>query len=148
MSFSPRSPASAALLALAATLFAGGGALAAGPETHGVRINGTVNQNISVSGSANLASGARSRAQTEVGGVGAGVTVDDRLDIVVQTGPILTHAAGAGQEAKTVVGSVNEDVEAPTEVVVSTGQIINQSDPRSGRPACVVVGTLGQVPGC
>jgi hypothetical protein len=31
--------------------------------------------------------------------------------------------------------------------VISTGQIINMSD-RSGRPACVVVGSVGEVPGC
>ena len=76
------------------------------------------------------------------------VTVDGRLNVVVQTGPIATHAAGAGQGAKTVVGAVNEDVSGQTDLVISTGQIINQSDARSGRPACVVVGALGKVPGC
>jgi hypothetical protein len=142
-----RSPARMALLALAATLLAGGTA-AAGPQTDGVRINGEVKQDIAVGGSTNLASGPRSRARTEVGTVGDGVTVDGRLNVVVQTGPIATHAAGAGQEAKTVVGAVNEDVSGDTSLVISTGQIINQSDARSGRPACVVVGALGKVPGC
>jgi hypothetical protein len=142
-----RTPARA-LLALAATLLVGGETLAAGPETDGVRINGTVNQEISVDGSANIAAGTRSRARTEVGSIGDGVTVDGRLNVIVQTGPIATVAAGAGQEAKTVVGAVNEDVAGQTDVVISTGQIINQSVPGSGRPACVVIGALGEVPGC
>ena len=143
-----RPPARAALLALAATLLVGGEALAQGAESDGVRINGTVNTQVSVNNSANVASGFRSRARTDVGSIGGGVSVRGRLNVTVQTGPIATQAAGAGQEAITSVGSVEEDVAGQTDVVVSTGQIVNMTDRSSGRPACVVIGTLGNVPGC
>lgn len=143
-----RPPARAALLALAATLLVVGEPAAQGFETNGVRINGTVNTQISVDGSANVASGTRSRAHTEVGSIAGGVGIDGRLDVTVQTGTIATLATGAGQEARTSVGSVEEDVAGQTDVVISTGDIINMTDRGSRRPACVVIGTLGRVPGC
>ena len=70
-------------------------------------------------------------------------------NITVQTGPVANVASGVGQRAVTSVGSVTEGTRlaGQNEVVISTGQIINMSDP-SGRPACVVVGSFGTVPGC
>ena len=147
MSQTKRSRAGVTVLALVASLLAGE-AMAQGPQTDGVRITGTVNSDVSVGGNSNVAAGARSRARTDVGSVAGGISVDGRLDVAVQTGPITTLAAGAGQEAITSVGSVAEDVNGQTSVVVSTGEIINMSDPKTGRPACVVVGALGKVPGC
>ena len=49
----------------------------------------------------------------------------------------------------TSVGSVHEGsrLAGQNDVVISTGQIINMSD-HSGRPACVVIVSTGQVPGC
>jgi len=142
-----RRPGARALLALATTLFLGGTALAQ-PETDGVRIRGSVNTRIAVDGSDNIAAGSRSLARTDVGSIGGGATIDGRLNVTVQTGPIATVAAGAGQEARTSVGSVREDVAGRTDVVISTGQIVNTTERGSSRPACVVIGTLGKVPGC
>ena len=142
-----RRPCARALLALATTLFLGGQALAQ-PETDGVRIRGSVNTQIEVDGSDNLAAGSNSLARTDVGSIGGGASIEGRLNVTVQTGPIATVAAGAGQEARTSVGSVREDVAGQTDVVISTGAIINMTERGSGRPACVVIGTLGAVPGC
>jgi hypothetical protein len=144
----PRS--SAVLLVAAWTALVGSGlgspALAQGPQTGGVKITGSVTTNTSIDGSTNLASGTNARAITSVGSIHD--SVDGELDVTVQTGQIAT-VAGPGQQAITSVGSVHEGskLSGHDEIVVSTGQIINMSD-RSGRPACVVVGSTGDVPGC
>jgi len=143
-----RSSARAALLALAATLLVGGEALAQGPETDGVRINGAVTNQVVTGPSTNIASGVNSRASTAVGSIAGGVRIDGRLNVTVQTGAIANVATGVNDQVKTSVGSVEEDLRGQTDVVISTGQIINMSDRTSNRPACVVIGTLGKVPGC
>ena len=140
-------PIARAVLALTTTVLLADQALAQA-ETDGVRIRGSVNTQVSVDGSDNIAAGSRSRAVTDVGSIGGGVSVEGRLNVTVQTGPIATVAAGAGQEARTSVGSVREDVAGQTDVVISTGRIVNMTERGSGRPACVVIGTLGPVPGC
>jgi hypothetical protein len=67
----------------------------------------------------------------------------------VQTGEIVTQARGFGQEAVTSVGSVHSEAEVAgrRNVVISTGKVINMST-IPGATACVVVGSLGIVPGC
>jgi hypothetical protein len=144
----PRPRAGAALLALAATLLVGGEALAEGPRTDGVRINGAVSNQIVTGPGTNVASGINSRASTAVGSIADGVRIDGRLNITVQTRAISNLASGVNDQVKTSVGSVEEDVRGQADVVISTGQIINMSDRTSRGPACVVIGTLGQVPGC
>jgi hypothetical protein len=143
-----RPPLGAALLALATILLAAG---AAHPQaqTDGVRINGAVSNQIVTGPSTNIAAGVNSRASTAVGSIAGGVRIDGRLNVTVQTGAISSVATGVNDQVKTSVGSVEEDLAGQTNVVISTGQIINMSD-RTGRggPACVVIGTLGQVPGC
>jgi hypothetical protein len=143
-----RSRLSVALLATALGCLAGGDAFAQAVQTGGVQINGVVDSQTVVGGSANLASGG-ARAITSVGSIAQGVRIDGRLGVTVQTGYIANVASGAGQEAVTSVGSIDEGsrLAGQTEVVISTGQIINMSD-HSGRPACVVVGSTGKVPGC
>jgi hypothetical protein len=123
-------PLAAALAWLAGTCLAGSAAFGQAAQPGGVRINGAVRNQTVVGGSTNLASGLASRALTSVGSIANGVRIDGRLNLTVQTGHVATVASGVGQQA-----------------VISTGQIINMSDP-SGRPACVVVGALGRVPGC
>jgi hypothetical protein len=142
-----RSTAGSALLALAASLLVGGQALAQA-QTDGVRINGVVSNQVVTGPSSNVASGVNSRASTAVGSIASGVRIDGRLNVTVQTGAIANVASGVGDQVKTSVGSVEEDLRGQTDVVISTGQIINMSDRTSNRPACVVIGTLGKVPGC
>jgi hypothetical protein len=142
-----RTTAGSALLALAATLLLGGQALAQA-QTDGVRINGVVTNQVVTGPSSNVALGVNSRASTAVGSIADGVRIDGRLNITVQTGAISNLASGVNDQVKTSVGSVEEDVRGQADVVISTGQIINMSDRTSRGPACVVIGTLGQVPGC
>lgn len=145
-----RSPPSAALLVAALACLAGGEAFAQSAESGGVQIHGSVASQTAVAGSANLAAGVGARAVTSVGSIENGVQIDGRLGVTVQTGYIATLASGPGQQAVTSVGSVHEGsrLAGQTDVVISTGQIINMSDRTSRGPACVVIGTLGQVPGC
>jgi hypothetical protein len=136
-----RPRASAALLAAILACFAAGSASAQSVETGGVQINGVVNDQTVVDGSANVALGAGSRAVMSVGSIEQGVRI--------RTGYIANVASGPGEEAVTSVGSVHDGsrLAGSTNVVISTGQIINMSD-HSGRPACVVIGSTGGVPGC
>jgi hypothetical protein len=144
-----RPRASAALLAAILACFAAGSASAQSVETGGVQINGVVNDQTVVDGSANVALGAGSRAVMSVGSIEQGVRIDGRLGVTVRTGYIANVASGPGEEAVTSVGSVHDGsrLAGSTNVVISTGQIINMSD-HSGRPACVVIGSTGGVPGC
>ena len=148
MLHSPRPRIAAALLALVAAALGGGEVLAQGARTDGVRINGAVSNQTVTGPSTNLAAGVNSRASTAVGSIAGGVRIDGRLNVTVQTGAIASVATGANDQVKTSIGSVEEDVRGQTQVVISTGQIINMSDRSSRRPACVVIGTLGPVPSC
>jgi hypothetical protein len=143
----PRPPIGGALLALLASCLLAGAALAEA-QTDGVRINGAVSNQIVTGPSTNIATGVGSRASTSVGSIAGGVQIDGRLNVTVQTGAIATVASGVNDQVKTSVGSVEEDLRGQTNVVISTGQIINMTDRASRGPACVVIGTLGQVPGC
>lgn len=148
MSDNQRPFARTAVLTLAAALLLCAEARAGGPQTDGVRINGAVN-NVVVTGPAtNLAAGVGSRAKSSVGSIASGVRIDGRLNVTVQTGAIANVASGVNDQVTTSVGSVEKDLRGQTDVVISTGQIINMTDRTSRGPACVVIGTLGQVPGC
>lgn len=139
-----------ARLALAMALIGiGGDAALAEPQSGGVRITGRVENHTVVGPSANIASGFGSRAVTNVGSIGSGVTVRGNLNMSVQTGEIVTQAKGFAKEAVTSVGSVHSgaEVSGRRNVVVSTGKVINMST-IPGITSCVVVGSLGEVPGC
>ena len=134
--------------AMALIGIAGTGALAE-PQSGGVKITGRVENHTAVGPSANIVSGFGSRAVTNVGSIGSGVTVRGNLNMSVQTGEIVTQAKGFAQEAITSVGTVNSgaDVSGRRNVVISTGRVINMST-IPGITSCVVVGSLGEVPGC
>ena len=140
-------PASLAA-AMALICLAGSSALAE-PKSGGVRITGRVENHTVVGPSANIVSGFGSRSVTSVGSIGRGVEVRGNLKMSVQTGEIVTEARGFAQEAITSVGSVHPEAEigGQRDVVVSTGRVINMST-IPGTTACVVVGSIGVVPGC
>jgi hypothetical protein len=65
---------------------------------------------------------------------------------------VVTSAGGVGTEAITSIGSVHEgaEVSGSRSVIVHTGQVINSADGigLTGEPSCVVIGSIGEVPGC
>jgi hypothetical protein len=141
--------ARASLAAAIALIGIAGGPALAEPQSGGVKITGRVENHTVVGPSANIAGGFGSTAVTNVGSIGKGVNVRGNLNMSVQTGEIVTQARGFAEEAITSVGSVHSgaEVSGRRNVVVSTGKIINMSD-FPGDTACVVIGSLGVVPGC
>lgn len=134
-----------------ATLAAAGAALAClgagaawSQETGGVRISGTVNKTTVVGSSVNVASGIASRAHTSIGSIGSGVTVQGNLNMNVIAQDVVNMADGVADEAITSIGSVHQgaNVSGSREVTVSTGRVVNMGD------GCLIIGSLGDVPGC
>jgi hypothetical protein len=138
----------AALAAALAALFAGT-ALA---QEKGVRISGTVRNVTVANGNVNVASGVASSARTSIGSITSGARINGNLDMSVVANGVVTSASGLGREAITSIGSVHEGAEitGSQSVVVHTGKVINSAGgfSLSGEPSCVVIGSIGEVPGC
>lgn len=130
-------------VALAAAL---GGAVATAAfaqEKGGVQINGVVNNATVANRSVNVAKGVVTRTVTSIGSINSGVRVNGNLNMAVQANDVVTAAGGLGNEATTSIGSVHEGavLTGTRSVVVSTGRVVNSD-------GCVIIGSLGKVPGC
>lgn len=137
------------ILALAAALLClGAGAASADPQAGGVRIEGPVTIQTVVGSATNMASGDGARAHSQIGSIGGGVTVRGDLNMRVRADEITNVAKGRNRKAVTSVGSVHRDAEISgrREITVSTGRIVNV--PQDDEPSCVIVGSVGDVPGC
>jgi hypothetical protein len=138
----------AALAAALASLIAG----AAIAQEKGVRINGVVRNATVANGSVNIAKGVGATARTTIGSITSGARINGNLDMSVVANGVVTSAGGVGREAITSIGSVHEgaEVTGSQSVVVHTGSVINSAGGFSltGEPSCVVIGSLGDVPGC
>ncbi len=118
------------------------------PATGGVRIEGSVGNQTTVRNSANVASGQGARAVTTIGSIGSGVRIRGDLNLTVDVEEVTTLADGPDHRAVTSVGSIHPDaaISGRREVVVSTGKIVNMTE--SGDVSCVIVGSVGALPGC
>jgi hypothetical protein len=138
----------AAVAAALASLIAG----AAIAQEKGVRINGAVRNTTVANGSVNIAKGVGTTARTTIGSITDGARINGNLDMSVVANGVVTSAGGVGTEAITSIGSVHEgaEVSGSRSVIVHTGQVINSADGigLSGEPSCVVIGSIGEVPGC
>jgi hypothetical protein len=140
----PRAAVAAALASLIA-----GGAIA---QEKGVQINGVVRNATVANGNVNIAKGVGSTARTMIGSITSGARINGSLDMSVVANGVVTSAGGVGREAITSIGSVHEgaEISGSQSVVVHTGKVINSAGGFSltGEPSCVVIGSIGEVPGC
>jgi hypothetical protein len=140
---------SRAAVAAALASLIGGAAIA---QEKGVQINGVVRNATVANGNVNVARGVATTARTSIGSITGGARINGNLDMSVVANGVVTSAGGLGREAVTSIGSVHEGAEitGSQSVVVHTGSVINSADgfSLSGEPSCVVIGSIGDVPGC
>lgn len=121
-------------------------------EKGGVQINGVVRNATVANGSVNVAKGTGAKSRTSIGSIAGGARINGNLDMSVVANGVVTSAEGFGRKAVTSIGSVHEgaEVSGSRSVVVHTGKVINSTGGFSltGDPSCVVIGSLGDVPGC
>ena len=130
-------------VALAVTLGSAVVSGACAQDKGGVQINGVVTSATVANRSINVAKGVGTRAVTSIGSINSGVRVNGSLNTAVQASDVVTSAGGLGNEATTSIGSVHEGavITGARSVVVSTGRVVNSD-------GCVIIGSLGKVPGC
>ncbi len=120
---------------------------AAAQETGGVRIKGSVTNNVTVKGASNIAKGSDAKAYMSIGSIGAGVEVEGNLEMDVHADRVTNFANGATDTAVTSIGSVHKGAKASGEVIVHTGDVTNVTD-GSGGTSCVIIGSKGHIPEC
>jgi hypothetical protein len=138
-----------AALAAVLTCLTTGAALAQ-PNSGGVRIQGPVTIETHTAHNYNAATGTKATAITTAGTITGGANIRGPLEMQVHAEGITTVANGHDRTAITSVGSVHEgaDLSGRSEITVSTGRIINVPGSDAKDPSCVIIGSVGTIPGC
>ena len=139
-----------AAIAAVLTCLTTGAALAQPAKSGGVRIHGPVSIQTHTGHNFNAATGTKTTAITTAGTITGGVEIRGPLEMRVRAEEITTIASGHDKTAITSVGSVHEgaDMSGPRKVTVSTGRIINAPGRNAKDPSCVIIGSVGSIPGC